>query len=268
MRFKDKVVVVTGAGNGIGRELALQLLRRGAKVAAVDLNAAALGATLAASGGNRELATFALDITDLSAVQALVASVQEHFGAVDALINCAGIIQPFVKLNELDFFAIDRVFNVNFRGTLHMVKSFLPELLQRPEAHIVNISSMGGFLPVPGQTAYGASKAAVKLLTEGLHAELLDTPVHVTVVFPGAIATDITKNSGVETPANAAQGGQQLKPYPAKSAAKDILDGAERNAYRILVGRDAKLLDALVRLTPERATRFIAKQMQSLLAKP
>ena len=266
MDFQNKIVVVTGAGSGMGRELALQLLQRGAKVAAVDLSAAGLEGTRAAANSSQDLATFTLDISDLAAVQALVASVQERFGAVDALINCAGIIQPFVKLNELELDAIDRVFNVNFRGTLYMTKAFLPVLLQRPEAHIVNIASMGGFLPVPGQTLYGSSKAAVKLLTEGLYAELLDTRVHVTVVFPGAIATDITKNSGVAIPLAAAQS-KQFKQYPAKDAARDILDGAERNAYRVLVGRDAKLLDLLYRLAPERATRLIAKQMQALLAK-
>lgn len=266
MKFANKVVVVTGAGSGMGRELVLELLRRGAKVAAVDVSTSGLEATRAATSGSDALATFAVDISDLAAVQALVEKVQERFGAVDGLINCAGVIQPFLKLNELEMSAIDRVFNVNFRGTLYMTKCFLPALLQRPEAHIVNISSMGGFLPVPGQTAYGCSKAAVKLLTEGLYAELLDTPVRVTVVFPGAIATDIAKNSGVPIPVVAAES-QQYKPYAARDAARDILNGAERNAYRVLVGRDAKLLDALYRLAPLRATLLIAKQMKNLLAK-
>jgi short-subunit dehydrogenase len=121
-------------------------------------------------------------------------------GVVDGLINVAGIIRPFVKLNELDYDVIQRVINVNLYGTIHMVKAFLPHLLERPVAHIANVSSMGGFLPVPGQTIYGASKAAVKLMTEGLYAELLDTNVGVSVVFPGAVATEITSNSGVEMP--------------------------------------------------------------------
>ncbi|WP_252629481.1 SDR family oxidoreductase, partial [Enterobacter sp. JH539] len=90
-------------------------------------------------------------------------------------INNAGIIQPFVKIDQLGYEVVERVFNVNFYGTLYMTKTFLPHLLTRPEAHIVNVSSMGGFLPVPGQTIYGASKAAVKLFTEGLHSELADT---------------------------------------------------------------------------------------------
>jgi short-subunit dehydrogenase len=266
MKVQCKIIAVTGAGSGMGRELVLELLRRGARVAAIDISAKGLEATKTAAANEQALATFETNITDHAAVTGLVASIQQRFGVVDGLINCAGVIQPFVKLNELELSAIDRVFDVNFRGTLYMTKTFLPALLQRPEGHIVNISSMGGFLPVPGQTAYGSSKAAVKLLTEGLHVELLETRVHVTVVFPGAIDTAIMQNSGVSLP-SAATSGKQHRTYSAKNAARDILDGMERDAYRVLVGSDAKLLDALYRVAPERAAKFIAKQMRSLLAR-
>lgn len=264
MKVSGKVIVVTGAGSGMGRELALELVRRGARVAAVDLNAAALEGTAGlAATSSQALACFTVNITDRAAVEALVPQVQARFGAVDGLINCAGVIQPFLKLIDLDVSAIDRVFDVNFRGTLYMIKAFLPGFVQRPEAHVVNISSMGGFLPVPGQTAYGSSKAAVKLLTEGLHAEMAGGPVHVTVVFPGAIDTNILQNSGVTLPGAAAQ--SQPRPYSARKAARDILDGMERNAFRVLVGTDAKFLDALYRLAPKRATLFIAAKMKQLL---
>jgi short-subunit dehydrogenase len=99
----------------------------------------------------------------------------------------------------LPYDAIERVLNVNLYGVIYMTKAFLPHLLTRPEAHIVNVSSMGGFFPVPGQSLYGASKAAVKLLTEGLYSELIDTNVRVTAVFPGAIATNISQNSGLRS---------------------------------------------------------------------
>jgi len=111
----------------------------------------------------------------------LPSAVIEAHGKVDGLINCACIIQPFVKLNDLEYEAIEHVMNVNFWGLMYMTKTFLPYLMDRPSAHIVNVSSMGGFLPVPGQTVYGASKAAVKLLTEGLHSELRETSVRVTI---------------------------------------------------------------------------------------
>jgi len=265
MKLENRVVVVTGGGSGMGRELVLALLKRRAKVAAVDINDGTLRetASLAAERAG-SLATFTANITDREAVEALPRAVADRFGAVDGLINCAGIIQPFVRLRELDYAAIDRVFDVNWRGTLYLTKAFLPALLERPEAHIVNISSMGGFLPVPGQTVYGASKAAVKLLTEGLHSELSHTNVRVSVVFPGAVATNIVSNSGVSIDLGAGAE-KKYKMLPAAQAAREILDGVERNQFRILVGNDAKLLDVLYRLSPRRAAAFIAKQMNDLL---
>jgi NAD(P)-dependent dehydrogenase (short-subunit alcohol dehydrogenase family) len=266
VKAAGKVIVVTGAGSGMGRQVVLQLLRRGARVAAVDVNEKTLAETAGIASAGDSLATFAVNVTDHAAVDALPEQVIERFGAVDGVVNCAGIIQPFVRLNDLDYKAIDRVFDVNWRGTLYMTKAFLPVLLKRPEAHVVNVSSMGGFLPVPGQTVYGASKAAVKLMTEGLHSELAGTAVHVTVVFPGAVATNITTNSGVAIPGGAASGGRAPRTLSAEKAATIIVEGMERDAFRVLVGSDAKLMDRLYRLSPRRATAFIAGQMKDLLA--
>ena len=266
MQVAGKVVVVTGAGSGMGRELALELVRRGARVAAVDVNAATLEETVRLAGDRSgAIAGFPMSVTDRAAVDALPATLIERFGAVDGLINCAGIIQPFVRLRDLDDAAIERVIGVNWTGVLQMTRAFLPHLLARPVAHLVNVSSMGGFLPVPGQTIYGASKAAVKLLTEGLHSELAGTPVRVTVVFPGAVATNITANSGVAIPGglDAEAGARRI--LSAERAARIILDGMERDAYRILVGRDASLMDLLYRVAPRRAAGFIASQMGNLL---
>jgi short-subunit dehydrogenase len=151
-------------------------------------------------------------------------------------------------------------------GTLYVTKIFLRLLLARPEGHIVNVSSMGGLLPVPGQTIYGASKAAVKLFTEGLHSECAGTNVHVTVVFPGAVATNITANSGVEIRVDEAEAAKQMRRIvPADRAARRILDGMEKNAYRVLIGRDAKSMDILYRVTPRRSASFIAGKMKDLL---
>jgi NAD(P)-dependent dehydrogenase (short-subunit alcohol dehydrogenase family) len=267
MQAAGKVLVVTGAGSGIGREVALEALRRGAKVAACDINETTLAETASLADAGESLATFPLNVADRAAVEALPARVTERFGAVDGLIHCAGIIQPFVRLKDLDYDAIERVFAVNWWGTLYLAKALLPLLLERPEGHIVNVSSMGGFLPVPGQTVYGASKAAVKLLTEGLHSECAGTNVHVTVVFPGAVATNITTNSGVAIPGGeAAASSKGYKTYPADKAAADILDGMEKNAYRVLFGGDSRLMDRLYRVNPRRAAAFIGKQMKDLLA--
>ena len=266
MKVADKVLVVTGAGSGIGREVALEALRRGAKVAASDINETTLAETATVAAAGDRLSTHLLNVADKAAVEAIPEAVVARFGAVDGVIHCAGIIQPFVRLKDLDYDAIDRVFAVNWLGTLYMTKTFLPLLLARPEGHIVNVSSMGGFLPVPGQTAYGASKAAVKLFTEGLHSECAGTNVHVTVVFPGAVATNIAANSGVAVPISGADAERMARRITtADRAARVILDGMERNAYRVLVGGDAKLMDRLYRLNPLRAAGFIARQMKDLL---
>jgi NADP-dependent 3-hydroxy acid dehydrogenase YdfG len=266
MKVQNKVIVVTGGGNGMGRELVLNLLAKGARVAAVDINENALQETWELAGDQKDrVSTHVLNITDQEAVEALPAQVIARHGTVDGIINNAGIIQPFVRLNDLAFDAIQRVLDVNLYGTLYIIKAFLPHLLSRPVAHIANISSMGGFLPVPGQTVYGASKAAVKLLTEGLYAELLNTNVRVTLVYPGAIGTNIAANSGIEIKASADAGKSSIKPLAADKAAQIIVDAIEQDRYSVLVGQDATFMDFIYRLNPKGAAGFIYKQMKSLL---
>jgi short-subunit dehydrogenase len=271
MRVKDKIFLVTGAGSGIGKELTLGLLERGAKVAAVDMRQEGLD-ELSKQVGDKanSLTTHILDITDKRAVENLPQDIIAKQGNIDGIINNAGIIQPFVRVNDLNYEAVAKVMNVNFYGTLYMVKSFLPLLLKRPEAHIVNVSSMGGFLPVPGQSVYGASKAAVKLLTEGLYAELLDTNVRVSIVFPGATKTNIAENSGAKISTQPDDDGskkQNITMLSAKEAAMIIINGIEKNRLYIYTGKDSKLMNIFYRLNPAFATNLIAKQMKSLLPK-
>lgn len=250
----------------MGRELTLNMLSKNAKVIAIDINQNGLQETVSLAGANKNnLCTFVVDITSKVAVEALFEKAIIQFGFVDGIINDAGIIQPFIKVNELSYEAIEHVMNVNFYGTLYMTKTFLPHLLTRPEAHIVNVSSMGGFLPVPGQTIYGASKAAVKLLTEGLHSELTNTNVKVTVVFPGAVNTNITKNSGLGNTSTSTTEKQSAKILSAAKAVKIIVEGMERDQYRILVGKDAKFLDFIYRLNPKFAAKFISSKMKERL---
>lgn len=266
MKVANKIIVVTGAGSGIGRELTLQLLKKNANVAGVDIHENALAETQKIAGvGDDRFKGFVLDISDKTKVDALPAAVIKHFGVVDGIINNAGIIQKFIHVNDLNFEDISRVMNVNFYGTLYLTKAFLPHFLLRPEAHIVNISSMGGFIPFPGQTIYGAAKAAVKLLTEGLYAELKDTNVRVTVVHPGAIATNITENSGLGKPNVEANAQQAKMALPAPKAAETIIRAIEKDKYRVTVGKDAMMLDILYRISPRMATNFIGKMMKKTL---
>ncbi len=265
MQVTGKVWVVTGGGNGMGRELVLQLLRRGARVAAVDLREDGLRATaeLASAGGR--LSTHVVDISDREAVESLPAQVVAAHGAVDGILNNAGIIQPFVPVGSLDYAAIQRVLDVNLMGTVYMVKSFLPLLMERPEAHIANVSSMGGFFPFPGQTIYGASKAAVKLLSEGLYAELLDSRVRVSVIMPGAVSTSITENSGVTAMATSGDGGGGLPQTTPEDAARIMIEGIERDRLHIYVGRDARLMNLAIRVAPRIAIGLVAKQMKRFI---
>lgn len=267
MQVVNRVFVVTGAGNGIGREVALGLARRGGRVVGIDRSQEALRETadlVMAESGAGKFGSFTVDLTDRAHIAELPELIMREFGQVDGVINVAGIIQRFVPVADLEVSEIERVVNINFWGTLLMSKAFLPLLLQRPEACIVNVSSMGALVPVPGQGAYGASKAAVAMLTETLYAELMNTNVAVTLVYPGAIATNIAANSGVSVPGmDAANSGFKMTSAP--DAANEIIDAVEGGTFRVLIGSDARNLDRMSRIMPTKAIGIVAKQMAKLM---
>jgi NAD(P)-dependent dehydrogenase (short-subunit alcohol dehydrogenase family) len=265
MQLADKVFVVTGGGNGIGREVVLGLLARGARVAAVDLRPDALAETARLADAGDRLSSHAADITDRTRVEALPDEVVSHHGQVDGLVNVAGIIQQFVPFADLTYEEMERVLNVNLWGVLHTTKSFLPHLGARPQACVVNVSSMGGLAPVPGQTIYGASKAAVKLFTEGLYAELIGSSVTVTTVFPGGVGTGIADNSGAAIPGIDPDSDLAADLTTPQEAGRQIIAGIEKGSYRVVIGRDARMLDKLSRIAPRRTTELVARKMASLL---
>ncbi len=266
MQIADKVFVVTGGGNGIGREVVLELARRGSRVAAVDLNPDSLAETLRlAAAPEGRITAHVLSVSDRVAVEALPDQVIAAHGQVDGLLSIAGIIQRFVHVEELSLEEVERVMAVNFWGTLYVDMAFLPLLEQRPQAALLNVSSMGGLVPVPGQGAYGASKGAVKLLTECLYAELRGTNVAVTVVFPGAVGTNITGNSGVDVPIATMAGGKAPKVTAPDVAARQIVDAVANGTFRVVIGSDARMLDRLSRLSPTRAITTVADQMKKML---
>ncbi len=263
MKIKSKIIAVTGAGGGIGGAIVSRLIERGAEVAAIDLKAESMTSLIEKYPG--KVTAYAVNITDRQSVDKLPEQIIADLGAIDGIIHCAGIIQPFVKVTELDYDAIDKVINVNLYGTIYINKAFLPHLLKRPEAHLVNFSSMGGFLPVPGQAIYGASKAGVNLLTEALYAELLSTNVGVSVVFPGATETSITQNSGVKRPKSSAEDAKKYKMLAPEKVAELVVEGVEKNKLQIFTGTDSNFMNRFYRFSPTRATGFIAKKMASLL---
>jgi len=253
MSFLNKVLIVTGGGAGIGQQVVLQLLKTGAKVVALDIS-------------EQNLMLQIVNITNKEQVESLPNIVLEHFGAIDGVFNVAGIIQPFIKVNELSYEQIERVMSVNFYGTVYMVKTLLPYLLKNKQvSYIANVSSMGGFLPVPGQSVYGASKAAVKLFTEGLYAELKDTNVKVTLILPGGVATNITKNSGIVISEKMQNMKNPMKLLTASKAAEQIINAAQKQKFRAVIGADARFMDKFYRLSPKRAVHLIAKKLKDLL---
>lgn len=261
MELKDKKVIVTGGAAGMGKELVVQLLKKGSYVAALDINQEGLN-NLKSELNNDRLSIHRVDVSNDQSLEDFKREYYSIHQEVDCLINCAGIIQPFVNVEQLDMNTINRVMNINFFGPFKLTKMFIEDLKKRPIANITNISSMGGFFPFPGQTVYGASKAALKLFTEGLYAESLDTNLKVMVVFPGAIATDIAKNSNVQM--NASASDSKMKMTSAPDASSQIIKGIEKDTFKLYVGKDAKFMNMLYKFNDKKAIAYINKMMKKM----
>jgi short-subunit dehydrogenase len=259
MEVRNKKIIVTGAASGIGYALVKELLAMGAIVNALDINEANL-TKLKVELNNKNLTTYVVDIANKASLNKFKDNYFKANQSVDILINNAGIIQPFVNVEDLTDEDINRVMNINFFGPLNLTRLFLNDLKKQKEAYIVNVSSMGGFFPFPKQTIYGASKAAVKLFTEGLYAECLDTSVKVMVVFPGAIATNITANSNVKVKAT----NSNYKMTSASVAADTIINGIIKNKFKLYVGSDAKFMQFLYNFNAQKAIKMINDKMKGL----
>jgi NADP-dependent 3-hydroxy acid dehydrogenase YdfG len=253
--FAGKVAVVTGAGSGIGQALAVELGRSGAKVAISDIDTEGLAATeerLKAIGA--PVKADRLNVTEREAFAAYADDVKEHFGKVNQVYNNAGI--AFTGDIEISPFKdIERVMDVDYWGVVNGTKLFLPHLIASGDGHVVNISSVFGLFAVPGQAAYNSAKFAVRGFTEALRQEMMlaKHPVKVTTVHPGGIKTAIARNStaaeGLDQTSLAETFDKRLARTSPERAAQIILDGVRKNKARVLVGTDAKILDAMVRVT-------------------
>lgn len=261
MELKDKKVIVTGGAAGIGKELVKQLLFKGAVVSALDINLDGLN-TLKSELNTDRLSVYKVDMGDENSLNLFKEEYYKTHNEADCLINNAGIIQPFINVDDLDMNVINRVMNINFYGPLKLTRLFLKDFKKRPIANVTNISSMGGFFPFPGQTVYGASKAALKIFTEGMYSELLDTNVKVMVVFPGAIATEISKNSHVEMKTDASN--SKMKMTSPVEAASEIIKGIEKNKFKLYIGKDAKFMNLFYKISDKKAIKFINKMMKNM----
>ena len=259
MEIKRKNVIVTGAASGLGKELTKQLLKKGCNVAAVDINHDNLE-KLKEELNSSKLKTYVVDMGSDESIKKFRVDYKKDYSDVDIIINNAGIIQPFVKVEKLDDVTINRVMNINFFGPVNLIRYFMEDLTKdRSEQYIVNVSSMGGFFPFPGQTIYGASKAALKIFTEGLYAELEKTNVRVMIVLPGAMNTNITTNSNVKMDTTKEE--SNFKLLEADVAAATIINGIEQHKFKIFLGNDAKFLRFLYKINSKWAISFINKKM-------
>lgn len=266
MDLKNKVFIVTGGASGIGREIVNGLLSNGSKVAAFDINEQSLRELYNDSILYQEFLTIhRVDITSLEDVIKLSSTLQDTYMTVDGIINNAGIIHPFRTVNELTFQQIKRIIDVNFYGTLNMTKTFIPILMNNSESIIVNVSSMGSFVPVSGQTIYGASKAAVKLFTEGLIAELSNTNIRVMVVYPGGVGSNIMDNSGVIMSKKMIALRKVIKLTSPETAASKIIQGIRGNRKSLYIGIDSKFFYTMSRISPRFASYIMNKMMRIIL---
>jgi NADP-dependent 3-hydroxy acid dehydrogenase YdfG len=264
--LSNKTVVITGAGSGIGRALAVQMGALGARLCLSDVNEATLAETASLVGSNRgPVHTARVDVGQRDAIYAWAERLNKEVGPADVLVNNAGVSlsQRIADMRDEDFAWL---MNINFWGVVHGTRAFLPQLQARPEAHIVNLSSVFGLIAVPTQAAYNASKFAVRGFTEALRQELADTSVRVTSVHPGGIKTNIVKNgrhyqdpTGNPNRDEVAREFEKVARTTADQAAEQIVKAILRERPRLLIGLDAVLIDRMQRLMPETYDRVIAK---------
>jgi NAD(P)-dependent dehydrogenase (short-subunit alcohol dehydrogenase family) len=276
--IKGKVAVITGAGSGIGRALAYDLARRGAKLAISDVDAVGLAETV------KQVRVIGapvheqrLDVTDRAGVLAYADTVAAEYGTVNMVFNNAGIAFSG-DVEAMTFEQIERVMDVDFWGVVNGTKAFLPHLIASGDGHVINISSLFGLLSMPSQSAYNAAKFAVRGFTESLRQEMIINrhPVHVTCVHPGGIKTAIARNAQAVEGKDAAKLAEYFDAKLAKTspeqAAKTILRAVTGNRPRAVVGLDAKALDVFIRAVGPSYQRifsmFAGRMMPSADAAP
>lgn len=268
MELHGRVVAVTGAASGIGRELAIELVGRGADVAISDVDEAGLADTVERCrrrAPGRAVTASTLDVADREAVEGWASAVVGDHGRVNGIINNAGValVAPIARMSYDD---LRWLMGINFWGVVHGTMAFLPHLKAAGEGHVVNISSVFGLTAIPSQSAYNASKFAVRGFTDCLRIELdLERAgVSATTVHPGGIRTNIVRNARIDPRSKDVRGRDLVREFDRVTATKPdkaarvILDGIERDKRRVLIGPDARVFDAMSRLPAAFAQRVVA----------
>lgn len=268
----NKVVVITGAGSGIGRALAENLAGKGARLALSDVDETGLAETvdLAVKAGSPDVHTARLDVADRAAFASYATEVAAHFGQVNVVINNAGVALAG-DVVDLTYEDMEWITGINFWGVVHGTKEFLPHLIASGDGHVVNLSSLFGLMAMPGQSAYNATKFAVRGFTEALREEMLIAGhrVGVTSVHPGGIKTAIARNARVsdkeDKAATAKLFDQKLARMTPERAAEIIVKGITKNQARVLVGIDAHAMHNFQKFTGSRYEDIVAKVSKRVL---
>jgi NAD(P)-dependent dehydrogenase (short-subunit alcohol dehydrogenase family) len=274
MQYAGKTAVITGAGSGIGRALAIDLAGRGAQLAISDIDEVTVAETAAhcEKAGSR-VRHYRLDVADRQAVLAHADEVVAEFDRVNLVVNNAGVAL-MANVEDISWDDFDWLMGINFWGVVHGTKAFLPHLIASGDGHLVNISSVFGFIGVPSQSAYNSAKFAVRGFTEALRQEMLVArhPVAVSCVHPGGIRTNIVR-AAKTSQEFAGDREQQAKDFERtarttpEAAARTILRGVDRRRARILVGADAYVLDAVPRILGSRYQRIGATAFRRVRAR-
>mgnify|MGYP001120964524 CR=1 FL=1 len=264
--LKDKVLIITGAGSGIGRALALHLAQEGARLALNDWNTETLQATVDLIGQEQSLVySQAFDVSDRQAWESFAKKVNDHFGQIDGVINNAGITTFPETIPEMDPVDFSRVLEINLWGVIHGSQVVIPYLLKQKASLLVNISSLLGLMGYGGQGAYVTAKFAVRGFTETLRQELAGTGVLVTAIHPGPVKTNLTRNIKYDDQdllnrlSNYFDEAATTTP---EEAAQIIVNGIKKGKHRVLLSPRTKMLDRLVRLIPNSYHRFLPRNFR------
>jgi len=258
-RMRDKIVVITGAGSGIGRATALAFAKQGARIAACDIDQARLDG-LATALGERALLVRKVDVADRAQVQAFADEVHAQVSAADVIVNNAGVAigGTFLETSLDDW---DWLLGINVKGVVHGCHYFIPKMVARGQGgHVVNISSILGIYAAPNVAAYVASKFAVRGLSQSLRTELEPHKIGVTAICPGMINTQIVAdgrmNAHITDLKSKVMATFARRGAPPEIVAREILAAVRTNPAVRAVGRDAMVIAALARMAPEITTRL------------
>jgi butyryl-CoA dehydrogenase len=275
--FNNANTIITGAGSGMGRQMALQAAKRGARVIAVDYNATTLDETKAlAQAQGSAIETFVLDVANAQAIEAFATQLIPTFNKGRLiLINNAGVSIFTGNFEHTPLDEFEWLINVNMWGVIRLTKAFYPYFLEHNNGHIVNLSSVFGLGGMGGNSAYCTSKFAVRGFTETLRMELADTNVGTTSVHPGGVKTNIVRNqvpkgghTTDEMLSNVVNKFEKNARTTPEHAAQQILDAVEKKKTRLVIGSDGKMLDFVTRLFPQAYTNIVRKKAKKSFGDP